>query len=424
MFVELGISVGLVSLYNYFSSSDERKFKNSFTEVMLKTGIKNKDDETFKIYKIIPTSYGYICYLRNTKGLSIEHLDSKINILEGNLNSIVQLEKDRFKDHIKMYVVNKDIAKFQFKPVRCKNHLLWIGKDFKGQNYFIDVNKDPHLLLGGATGTGKSFLLASILANLIYSSSKYIDLYLLQICKSEISAFENCDCVKYSAYTEEMCKVALLKLLKELDRRSEQFKKFGIRNITQWNNHRKDKYMKRIYVVIEELSFFMETELFEYVMKIAKAGRSVGIHLISCIQRSTATNLPPDLKSQMTRITFRQKSSIDSVNIINTSDATKLKERECIIDGNSDYLMVKTPWLDEDFILLHKYVEQIKVPTQDEKQEILNVKKINNKIYSIEQPKVIDVEESEIKEEKPKNNKTRKGVVSMEDFKNGFNRQR
>lgn len=133
---------------------------------------------------------------------------------------------------------------------------------------------------------------------------------------------------------------------------------------------------------------------------------------------------PPDLKSQMTRITFRQKSSIDSVNIINTADATKLKERECIVDGNSDYQLIKTPWLDEDFVLLHKYVEQIKIPTQDEKQEILNVKKINNKIYSIEQPKVIDVEESEIKEEKPKNNKTRKGVVSMEDFKNGFNRKR
>lgn len=118
MFIELGLAIGSVSLYNYLNSSDERKFKNSFTEVMLKTGIKNKDDETFKIYKIIPTSYGYICYLNNTKGLSIEHLDSKINILEGNLNSIVQLEKDRFKNYIKMYVVNKDIAKFPFEPVK------------------------------------------------------------------------------------------------------------------------------------------------------------------------------------------------------------------------------------------------------------------------------------------------------------------
>lgn len=417
MFVELGISIGAVSLYNYLNSGEERKFKRNFNESLEGMGIKNKQEETYKIYKMIKTSYGFICYLNNVKGLSIEHLESKLNILEGNLNSIVQVEKDKFKDYIKMYVVDKDINKFQFEPVFCKNNLLWIGKDFKGQNYFIDLNKDPHILIGGATGTGKSFLLASILANEIYNSSKYIDLYLLQICKSEISAFENCDCVRYSAYNEEMCKVALLKLIKEMDRRSDQFKKFGIRNITQWNTHKKDKYMKRIFVTIEELSFFMETDLWEYIMKIAKAGRSVGIHLITCIQRSTATNLPPDLKSQMTRITFRQKSAIDSTNIINTADAIKLKERECIIDGNSDYSLIKTPWIDEDYIILHNFIPEIKIPTQEERQEILNVKKINNKIYCIEQPQIVDVEESEIKEENPKK-KQRKGVISLEDFKN------
>lgn len=426
MFVEVGLAVLGTYIYNYLNTKEERIFKNNFKQIMFKAGIKNKIGETFKIYKIISTNYGYIGYLNNVQGLSVDHLNNNINILEDNLNAIVELEKDRFEDYIKLYAVNKDIAKFQFEPVECKSHLLSIGKDFKGQNYFINLNKDPHILIGGATGTGKSFLLASIITNLIYNSSNYIEMYLLQICKSEISAFENCNCVKYTAYDLEMCKVALLKLIKEMDRRSEQFKKFGIRNITQWNSHKKEKYMKRIVVVIEELSFFMETDIWEYVMKIAKAGRSVGIHLISCIQRSTATNLPPDLKSQMTRISFRQKSSIDSVNIINTTDACKLKERECIIDGNADYLMVKTPWVDEDYILLHKYVLEIKIPTQEEKEEIINVKKINNKIYSIEEPKVIDIEEKYITnlnthrttQEPHRAKRKSKGIISLEDFNN------
>lgn len=417
MFVEIGLAMLGTYAYNYINTKEERKFKNDFTCIMNGIGVKNKEEETFKIYKIIPTTYGYVSYIRIPNGLSLEHLNSKLNILEDNLNGIIELEKDKFKPHIIMRIVNRDISKFQFEPIKAKEYQLWIGKDFKGQNYFIDINKDPHILIGGTTGTGKSFLLSSILANLIFNSSKYIDLYLLQICKSEISAFENCDCVKYSAYNIEMCKVALLKLIKELDRRSEQFKKFGIRNITQWNIHHKDKYMKRIIITIEELSFFMEhEEIWGYIMKIAKAGRSVGIHLISCIQRSTATNLPPDLKSQMTRITFRQKSTIDSINIINTTDAIKLEERECIVDGNSDYTMVKTAWIDEDYVLLNKYVPDIKIPTQEEKQEILNVKKINNKIYCIEQPNIIDIEESEIKTEKPK--KPHKGVMSLEEFKN------
>ena len=426
MITEFALAIVGTYAWNYLNTTDERKIKNDFRQIMIKSGIKNKDDETFRIYKIIKTNYGYIAYISNVRGLSLEHIESKLNILEDNMNAIVNIEKDRFKDYIKMYIVNNDISKFNFEPVQAKEYQLLIGKDFKGQNYFIDVNRDAHLLIGGATGTGKSVLLATILTNLIYNSGNFIEMYLLQICKSEISSFENCDCVKESAYSLNDCNKALDNIINEMNRRSDLFKLNGIRNITQWNKHFKNNYMKRVYVVLEEISFFLETEVWESVMKIAKAGRSCGIHLLSCVQRSTATNIPPDLKSQMTRISFRQKSSIDSTNIVNTPDATKLKFQECIVDGNSDYSMIKTAYIDEDFILLNKYVPEIKIPTQEEKKEILNVKKINNKIYSIEQPKIVDVEESEVITlgtkgliEPPKTKKKNKtGTISWEEFKN------
>ncbi|NFS12592.1 hypothetical protein FDE77_15325 [Clostridium botulinum] len=433
MFVELGLAIAGTYMYNYLNTADERKFKNSFREIMDSTGIKNKNDETFDIYKIEPKNYGYTCYINIPKGLSMEHLNSKINILEDNLNGIIEVEKDKFESHITMRIVNKDIAKFKFAPVKCPNYKLYIGKDFKGQNYFINLNKDAHILLGGATGTGKSFLLASILANLIYNSSKCIDMYMLQICKSEISAFENCNCVKASAYTISDCLKYVRKLCTILDERSELFKEHGIRNLTQWNTHFKNNKMKRVICVIEEISFFIDQlDIWEGIMMIAKAGRSVGIHIISCVQRSTATNIPPDLKSQMTRISFRQKSVIDSNNIINTSDAIKLKERECIVDGNSDYIMIKTPWIDEDYILLNKYVPDIKIPNEEEKKEIINIKKENNNIYMIEEPTIINIEEHEVEvlgkhgntTDKPQEKqKNRKGVISLEEFKNA-NRKR
>lgn len=430
MFVELGLAIAGTYMYNYLNTTDERKLKHNFNEIMNKTGIKNREDETFKIYKIIPTSYGFICYIQNVKGLSIEHFESKMNIIEGNLNGIVQIQKDRFKDYIQMWIVNKDISTYKFEPVKCKHNELYIGKDFKGQNYLISLLKDSHILIGGVTGCGKSFLLACILTNLIYNSSDFIEIYLIQICKSELSAFENCKPVKFVAYDIQQCLIGFKKLINELNRRSDLFKKYGIRNITQWNQHHKDKYLKTIIVTIEEISFFMDSEnleSWENISKITKAGRSVGIHIISAIQRTVATQIDTTVKSQMTRITFRQKSSIDSVNIINTTDATKLKERECIIDGNSDYQMVKTAWIDEDYILLNKYVPEINIPSQEEKQEIINIKKLNHKIYSIEQPKIIEIEESEIIEaeqlsatlsETVKPKKPRKGVISLEEFKN------
>jgi len=416
MFVELGLAVGSVYLYNYLNAAEERKFKNSFNEVMLKTGIKNKDEETYRIYKIEPKGYGYVCYLNNVKGLSVEHLESKLNILECNLNSTVQIEKNTFQNYIKMYVVNKDLDKFMFEPVKCKSHQLYFGKDYKGQSYCIDLNKHPMLLIAGATGYGKSMLLACILTNLIYNSPKDIELYLTQLIKGEISSFADCGPVKMVAYNPAELMISINKVRMKMEERSNLFKAYGIRNIQQWNSYFPNRRMKRVILICEEMSELMELPVWEQIWKIAKAGRSVGVHLIGALQRTTATNLDTDVKSQMTRITFHQNSIIDSQNVINSNNAMKLKRGECIVCGNDGEIKIKVPYIDDDFVLLNKYVPEIRIPAEKEKQEILNVKKINNKIYSIEQPQIIDIEEDPIKPVEKK--RMRKGVISLEDIEN------
>lgn len=423
MIVEIGLALAGTYAWNYLNAKDGRKLKNKFKNIMIKSGVKNKEDETFKIFKLEKTKYGYLAYISNTEGLSLEHINSKLNILEDNMNAIITIEKDRFKDFIKMYIVNRDISVFKFKPIKAKEYELCIGKDYKGKDYLLDVNKDAHILIGGATGTGKTFLLSAILTNLIYNSKEKIEIYLLQIAKSELSAFEDCACVVNSSFTENSCEDTLNSLLETMQDRSNTFRSYGIKNITQWNKHHTSHYMKRMYVVIEELSFFINREdLFFKIIDISKVGRSVGVHIISCIQRSTATNMPPDLKSQMTRITFRQKSSIDSTNIINTLDAKYLKAMECIVDGNDDYIQIKTAWIDEDYILLHKYVQDIKIPTDKKKQKIIKVKKIKEKIFTIEEANIIDVPEDKITSVSEcscsEQLDDRSGTISLEEFKN------
>lgn len=424
MITELLIVSAVVGAYNYISTSKERKIKKDFESIMIKSGISNKDNETFKIYNLESTSYGYIGYVTNTQGLSLEHLLSKANILEDNLNAIISFEKDRFTDYIKMYIVDRDLSDFQYSPVKCTENELYIGKDFKGNDYKLNINLDPHVVIGGTTGTGKSMLLSIILTNLIYNNNNNIQVYLLQVMKSELFSFENCNCVEGIASTMNECNNILDMILLELDNRSNLFNCYGVRNINQYNKYHSDKYMKHIFIVIEELSFFINNDdILEKVIAIAKAGRSVGIHILSCIQKTTATNMPPDLKSQMSRITFRQKSVIDSNNIINTSDAVKLKQRELILDGNNNYIMLKTPFIDDDFIILNKYVPEIKIPTKEQKVEILNTKKLNSRIYTIEEPKVVEINNEDIVELSSKGfnkeNKIKKtGVISLEDFKN------
>lgn len=418
-------------LWNYWNTTDERKIKNTFKEIMIKSGIKNKEDETFKIYKITKTSYGYMAYISNIKGLSLEHINSKINILEDNMNGIVTVEKDRFKNYIKMKIINKDIDKYIYAPVKTNENEIYIGKQMDAKGYLVDLNKEPMILIAGATGTGKSMLLAIIITNIIYNNSNKIDMYLLQISKSELSSFENCTCVKEVSYDLIGCTKLLMELYREINKRSEKFKARGIRNLSQWNKHYPKEYMKRKIVVIEEISFFMNCEnpnVWEYICGISKAGRSVGINIITTLQRTTADCLDTTTKSQMSRITFRQKSVIDSNNVINTTDAVRLKERECIFDGNSDYIQVKTPYIDDDFIILNKYVPEIKIPTEEDKQEILNIKKINEKVICIEEPQIIDIAEKDIQvlgshgnttnKTQDKNTNRADGIMTLEEFKN------
>lgn len=427
MILETGLIILGGYMWHIMNTTDKRELIDNFNKAMEGIGLYSKTQETFKIYGLKEKSYGWRGYISIPKGLSLEHLNSKLNILEDNLNGIIEIDKDRFKKHINFYMVNKDVDKFKYEPVKCKPYELYIGKDFKLNNFKLNVRKDPMILIGGVTGTGKSFLLASILTNLIYNSSRYIEIYLLQIQKSEISAFDECEGVKSAYYTPGDCILCLENIMKIIEERSNSFKEKSIRNISQWNMHYKKEYMKEIYVVIEELSFFLELDILQ---SIAKVGRSVGVHLIGCIQRTVATQMDTTLKSQMTRITFHQKSVIDSNNIINTSDAKKLKERECIIDGNNDYITLKTPWIDEDYILLHKYVASIKIPTKDaDKPKILNVEKIDypiNIIKEIEEHSIIDVSEEDMKEELGKHrceSKFKTGVISLEEFKNA-NRKR
>lgn len=400
--------------YSWLNDTWKRKIKKEFEKTMEGIGLYNKKEETFSILEVEKMNYGYKTLICIPKGLSLDHLMAKQNIIEDNMNAIIEISKNKFSKYAVMYIVDKDVAKYKYSPVKCEEWRLWIGKDIKGQDYFLDLNKDPHILVGGCTGTGKSFLLAAILTNAIYYNSKNIEIYLSQIVKGEVGAFSKCPGVKFTAYSIEEVRLSLKKVCNILDNRSQLFVKCGIKNITQWNKHYKRRKLKRIIYVLEELSFFMEHEdVWEMILKIAKAGRSVGIHLIGLLQRSTATNLNTDCKSQMSKITFKQKSSIDSTNIIGIPDATKLKSMECIVDSNDGIVNLKTSWIDEDFYLLNKYVPEIAIPIKKSKD-------VDKKIIE-EATKTINKlpAKTNIKKEKEVYKKKKRcGVISLEDLKN------
>lgn len=383
----------------------------------------------FKIIKNKQIKNGVELTVKSPAGKSYKDLEKHIDSLESSLRGIVTIEDIRFTDLIKIEVINKELKNYDFIPVKSPNNLIFIGKNFSEKNFFIDIEKDPHILIGGMTGTGKTFLLSSILTNLIYNNSNNIDLYISQIIKGEIGQFSNCKPVKFVGNTLEEVSIMLEKIAKKVDERCRKFNSRGYKNLSHYNKNNKNK-LKRIYFAIEEVSFFiasdsdpdeikqLKNKCWTNILTIVKAGRAAGVHFLSVTQRSTVANIPSEVKSQMCCITLRQRSKRDSENIIEDSGATKLKERECFIFSSQGLDMVKVPSIDEDYEILQKYVKEIIVPNKPQRKiiklEVEEVKFTHTPI-DLNKDKIIFLEtatEKETKNEIKENRKNeRKGRV-------------
>ena len=301
---------------------------------------------------------------------NFKEFEKKKEALEDYFGAIVELEKIRFSSLIQMKIITKDIGKYPFAPVQTYANNFWLGKEFDTTDFFVDLDKEGHLLLGGQSGGGKTFGLAAMLTNLIATNSDYIELYLNQTMKGEIGAFKKCKCVKSVCYTLEEVSLILEKIAKKIDDRSKLFTELGIKNLTHYIQ-RTGKKMKRIFFVVEEASFLnisdadseevkaIKQKCLDNFIKVVRAGRSSGVHLIMVVQRSTLANLSSEIKAQMFCATTWQRSDIDSKNIIEVTDAKTLQDRELYVWSRTGLKLLKLPWLDEDFKDLKKYVPEI-----------------------------------------------------------------
>ena len=404
-------------LMEYFKLRSKReKFDNLMTVMKL---------EGFRLIEDKKIMNGHILKISIPATSSFETFEKKKSQLEDHLGSIIELEKIRFTSMLIAKCINQDIGKYKFNIVKDLENKLFIAREFDGTPFFLDLDKEAHLLIGGQTGTGKSFLLASILTNLI-ATNKNIEIYLSQIMKGEIGLFSNCRQVKMTAYNLEEVAAILRRISKNIDERSKLFSSKGFKNLTHYNSKNKNK-LKRIFFVVEELSFFMpndndpaniktlKSECWNKILDLVKAGRSSGIHFISVTQRSTCANLPSEVKAQMCCLTTQQRSAIDSMNIIESPDAKDLQERECLIWGRKGLKLLKIPFIDEDYRDLQKFVPEIKLPgteeTKIDRQDVerQDVEKIFYTDVRLESYNKIN-SKPEVKKE-VKKARTKKGVI-------------
>ena len=215
-----------------------------------------------------------------------------------------------------------------------------LGRDIMGNVKCVEINKTPHMLVAGATGSGKSVCINNIiLAVLMRATPDEVKMVLVDPKKVEFNVYEGIPHLLTPVVTDpKKASTALQKIVVEMDDRYETFKNSGTKNIQTYNDYVEKELKKNpncgltkmpfILVVIDELADLMlvaAKEVEESIMRITQLARAAGIHLIVATQRPSTDIITGVVKSNIpTRISFAVSSSIDSRTILDMVGAEKL----------------------------------------------------------------------------------------------------
>jgi DNA segregation ATPase FtsK/SpoIIIE, S-DNA-T family len=214
---------------------------------------------------------------------------------------------------------------------------LPLGRDVNGRYIIGDLTRMPHLLIAGATGSGKSVCINSIIATfLLTKTPEELQMLLIDPKMVELVGFERVPHLKGPVVTD-MDKVvgALRMVLREMERRYQLFARLGVRNIDGYNLRRDDEpnleKMPYLVVIIDELADLMMTtpeEVETLLVRLAQMARATGIHLLIATQRPSVDVLTGLIKANVpARVAFAVTSLTDSRVVLDMPGAERLLGR-------------------------------------------------------------------------------------------------
>lgn len=205
-----------------------------------------------------------------------------------------------------------------------------LGRDVSGDPIFANLAKMPHILVAGATGSGKSVFVHSFLISLLYKNSpETLRLILIDPKRVELSVYEGLPHLASPVITEGKKAVAALRFgVEEMERRYETLMNAGNRDIEGYNNKRKEDLMPYLVIVIDELADLMAAfgrEVEGHIVRLAQMARATGIHLVVSTQRPSVEVITGLIKANITsRVALQVASQVDSRTILDTAGAEKL----------------------------------------------------------------------------------------------------
>ena len=222
-----------------------------------------------------------------------------------------------------------------------------VGKDIAGKIIVSDIAKMPHLLIAGATGSGKSVFINTLIMSILYKASPNdVKLIMIDPKVVELSVYNGIPHLYIPVVTDpKKAAGALSWAVAEMDQRYKKFAEIGVRDLKGYNRRvealkdvedpEKPEKMPRIVIIVDELADLMmvsSKEVEEAICRLAQLARACGIHLVIATQRPSVDVITGLIKANMpSRIAFSVSSGVDSRTILDMNGAERLL-------GNGDML--------------------------------------------------------------------------------------
>lgn len=320
------------------ASGDITVFSNIIKRTLADFGIKVEMGEVH----VGPTVTQYT--LKPAQGVKL----SKITVLQNDLALALAAHPIRIeapipgKSLVGIEIPNKVIALVRLRNLvenpEFQNSSSFLdfplGRDVSGKPIYADLEKMPHILIAGSTGSGKSVCLHSMLISFLYRNyPEILKLLIIDPKRVELVPYNDIPHLIAPVITEKEKAISALRwAVKEMERRYETLSNFGARDILSYNakiiRSSREELMPYLIIIIDELADLMVTyprEVEGSIVRLAQIARAVGIHLVISTQRPSVEVITGLIKANITaRIAFQVASQVDSRTILDGSGAEKL----------------------------------------------------------------------------------------------------
>lgn len=231
-------------------------------------------------------------------------------------------------------LIRELIESNEFKHAKSKISFV-VGKDVSGRNVIADLHSMPHMLIAGATGSGKSVCINTIITSFLYKASPdEVKLVLIDPKVVELGSYNGIPHMLIPVVTDPKKAAAALNwAVNEMQQRYNKFAEIGAKDLASYNHSVSnsgdaEKVMPQIVIVIDELADLMmaaSSQVEEAICRLAQKARAAGMHLIVATQRPSVDVVTGLIKANIpSRIAFSVSSQFDSRTIIDTAGAEKL----------------------------------------------------------------------------------------------------